>query len=112
MIQSELTALTFWDLTFHPFCICGLNRTCLSFQYCCVINDNKLIQWDGEENHLEKVSKDHALQLVGKAIDMFSTSDECHIVFSNGSVQSVSYLTQKKKMPIEDEVLPAEAVIK
>ena len=83
----------------------------LTLQYCCVLNENKLVQWDGEENHLEKVSKDHSLELVGKAIDILTTSDECHIVFCNGSIQSVSYLGQKKKMPIEEEVLPAEAVI-
>jgi hypothetical protein len=48
-----------------------------------VLNDTKLILWDGEENHLDKVS-----------------------------VQSVSYLLQKKKMPIEEEVLPSGAEIK
>jgi hypothetical protein len=77
-----------------------------------VLNDNKLILWDGEENHLEKVPSSNSHQLSGKAIDALATADECHIVFSNGSIQSVSYLLQKKKMPIEDDVLPSKAVIK
>jgi hypothetical protein len=77
-----------------------------------VLNDTKLILWDGEENHLDKVSSDHSHQLIAKAVDILTTSDDCNVVFENGSVQSVSYLLQKKKMPIEEEVLPSGAEIK
>ena len=79
------------------------------FQYCCVLNDIKLLAWDGVENHLEKVSC-HAL--ADRAIDILTTADDCFIVFVNGSIQNVSYLTQKRKMTIEENVLPQNADIK
>lgn len=76
-----------------------------------MVNDNKLLSWDGEENHLEKVGNEHSLKLAAKAVDILCSDDELHILFENGSIQSVSYLMQKKSMAIENEVLPAGSKI-
>ena len=79
------------------------------FQYCCVLNDIKLVLWDGVENHLEKLPT-HPLS--DRAVDIVSTISDCFVVFANGSIQNISYLTQKKKMPIEENVLPESSEIK
>jgi hypothetical protein len=62
--------------------------------------------WDGNENHLEKVGNEYSFKLAAKVVDILCSDDELHILFENGSMQSVSYLMQKKRMAIENEVLP------
>ena len=73
------------------------------------MNDIKLVLWDGVENHLEKLPT-HPLS--DRAVDIVSTVSDCFVVFANGSIQNISYLTQKKKMPIEENVLPETSEIK
>lgn len=70
-----------------------------------MVNDTNFLSWDGAENHLEKVATQHSFKLISKAVDILSSTDELHILFENGSLQSVSYL-KKKKMAIESDVLP------
>jgi hypothetical protein len=43
-----------------------------------------LVAWDGVENHLEKVP---TKPLADRAVDMLTTSEDCYVVFANGSVQ-------------------------
>jgi hypothetical protein len=54
------------------------------FQYCCVLNEIKLVLWDGVENHLEKLPT-HPMK--DKAIDIVSTATDCFVVFVTGSIQ-------------------------